>query len=74
MLRDDLAGRVAAFDDTAASEAAKLDARRRRAGRSIDFRDTQIAGIALARRAGIATGNVRHFEDLGLSVVNPWEQ
>ncbi len=74
MLRDDLGGRVAAFDGSAAEEAAKLASRRQRAGRSVDFRDTQIAGIALARRADVATGNVRHFEGLGLSVINPWEQ
>ena len=73
MLSDDLAGRVAAFDGTAAAEAAKLAARRQRIGRSVDFRDTQIAGIALARRADVATGNVRHFEGLGLSIINPWE-
>jgi predicted nucleic acid-binding protein len=74
MLRDDLGGRVAAFDGSAAEEAAKLANRRLRAGRSVDFRDTQIFGIALARRADVATGNVRHFEGLGLSVINPWEQ
>ena len=73
MLGDDLAGRVAAFDGTAAEEAAKLAARRQRIGQSVDFRDTQIAGIALARRADLATGNVRHFEGLGLSIVNSWE-
>jgi hypothetical protein len=56
-----------------AAEAAKLAARRQRIGRSVDFRDTQIAGIALARRADVATGNVRHFEGLGLSIINPWE-
>jgi len=31
-----------------------------------------IAGIALARRAAIATRNVRHFADLGVSVIDPW--
>jgi len=73
MLSDDLASRVAAFDGTAAAEAAKLAAWRQPIGRSVDFRDTQIAGIALARRADVATGNVRHFEGLGLSIINPWE-
>jgi toxin FitB len=73
MLRDDLGGRIAAFDDVAAREAAALAARRQRGGRVVDLRDTQIAGIALARRADIATGNVRHFDGLDVSVVNPWE-
>ena len=31
-----------------------------------------IAGIALARRAAIATRNVRHFADLDVSVIDPW--
>jgi predicted nucleic acid-binding protein len=37
-----------------------------------DIRDTQIAGIALARRATIATRNLRHFSDLKVPVVDPW--
>jgi hypothetical protein len=32
-----------------------------------------IAGIALARRATLATRNVKHFVDRGLEVVNPWD-
>jgi hypothetical protein len=72
MLRDDLAERIAPFDSAAAEEAAKLAARRQRRGRPVDLRDTQIAGIALARRASLATRNVRHFDGLSVTVVNPW--
>ena len=72
MLRDDLRDRVAAFDTAAARESAILAARRQRRGRPVDLRDTQIAGIALARRASVATGNVRHFDGLDLKVLNPW--
>jgi predicted nucleic acid-binding protein len=36
------------------------------------MRDTQIAGIVLARRATLATQNVRHFVDLKISIVDPW--
>lgn len=72
LLRDDLQGRVLAFDSDAALESAALAARRQRAGRPVDMRDTQIAGIALARRATLATRNVRHFDDLEVTVVNPW--
>jgi predicted nucleic acid-binding protein len=32
-----------------------------------------IAGIALARRAALATRNAKHFDDAGLDLVNPWE-
>lgn len=74
MLRDDLSGRIAAFDSAAADEAAALAARRQRRGRPVDLRDTQIAGIALARRASLATRNVRHFDGLNVNVVNPWAE
>ena len=72
MLGDDLNGRIAAFDAAAAAEAAELAARRQRRGRPVELRDTLIAGIALARRAAVATGNVRHFDGLNVNVVNPW--
>ena len=68
-----LSGRIAAFDLTSAEFAADIAAKRRAAGRTGEFRDTQIAGIALARRASIATRNVRHFEDVGVPILNPWD-
>ena len=72
MRDDDLSGRIAAFVAAAAEEAAHLAARRQRRGRPVELRDTQIAGIALARRATVATGNVRHFDGLTVNVVSPW--
>jgi predicted nucleic acid-binding protein len=73
LLEEDLENRVLDFDSTAATEAAALAAARQKAGRPVDMRDTQIAGIALARRATLATRNVRHFQDLRVSVIDPWE-
>jgi predicted nucleic acid-binding protein len=73
LLAEDLENRVLDFDATAATEAAVLAASRQRAGRPIDIRDTQIAGIALARRATLATRNVRHFQDLSINVIDPWD-
>jgi hypothetical protein len=72
LLRRDLAGRIAHFDGPAASAAAGLAARRRLEGRSVDFRDTQIAGVALARGARVATRNIRHFSDLDPKPIDPW--
>lgn len=72
LLEDDLENRVLDFDAAAAAEAATLAADRQRAGRPVDIRDTQIAGIALARHAVVATRNVRHFSDLKVPVVDPW--
>lgn len=72
LLDEDLENRVLDFDASAATEAAALAADRQRRGRPVDIRDTQIAGIALARRASVATRNVRHFADLKVPVVDPW--
>jgi toxin FitB len=72
ILRQDFENRVLSFDVEAAAQAAMLAASRQRAGRMVDMRDTQIAGIAQARRATIATRNVRHFEGLDVPVVTPW--
>jgi predicted nucleic acid-binding protein len=73
VLREDLEGRVLEFDEASAERAAVLASERQRAGRAVDFRDTQIAGIALARNGTLATRNTKHFEDLSVPVVNPWD-
>ena len=72
LLHDDLQNRVLLFDTIAAAHAAQLAADRRVRGRPVDMRDTFIAGIALARRATLATRNIRHFDDLSVPIVNPW--
>jgi len=72
LLEEDLENRVVDFDLAAATSAASLAADRQRAGRLVDVRDTQIAGIALSRHATLATRNVRHFTDLNVPVVDPW--
>jgi len=73
LLTDDLQNRVLQFDTHAATQAANLAASRKARGHPVDMRDTFIAGIALARRATLATGNTRHFDDISVPVVNPWE-
>ena len=72
LLAEDLDKRVLAFDTEAAAQAAALAAQRQLAGRPVDIRDTQIAGIAQSRRATVATRNLKHFEGLSVPVVNPW--
>lgn len=74
LLQDDLQNRVLPFDANAATHAAQLAADRKARGRPVDMRDTFIAGIALARRATLATRNVRHFDDLSVPIVNPWAE
>ncbi len=70
---EDLEGRALDFDRPAAEAAAQLAAGRQRKGQTIDMRDTQIAGIAIARRAALATRKIRHFSDVPIDVINPWD-
>lgn len=72
VINEDLDNRVLPFDSAAANAAGSLVARRQRAGKSVEIRDAQIAGIALARKATVATGNIRHFKDLGVRLVDPF--
>ncbi len=72
LLREDLGGRIAPVDRAAAEAAGQLAARREAAGRPVDVRDTLIAGIALNRRALVASRNVKHYDDLETGVIDPW--
>ncbi len=71
-LAEDLGDRVLAFDEDAARHAAALAARARRSGGPVEIRDVQIAGIAAARRASLATRNSKHFEAFGTKLIDPW--
>ncbi|MGO9899419.1 MAG: type II toxin-antitoxin system VapC family toxin [Solirubrobacteraceae bacterium] len=74
LLNDELDGRVQSFDRTAALEAGAIAAARQRTGLMMEVRDAEIAGIAVARRATLATRNIRHFSDLGVELVDPWAE
>src|SRR5436305_379835 len=67
-IQEKLEDRVLPFDQAAAEEAAILMATRQHSGRTVELRDTMIAGIALAQRATLATRNIRHFDDLTVPV------
>ncbi|HEV2562719.1 MAG TPA: type II toxin-antitoxin system VapC family toxin [Rhizomicrobium sp.] len=73
VLSEDLEGRVLDFDQVAAEHAGTISARRRSAGRPIEVRDAQIAGIATARGAILATRNTRDFHGLDIEIVSPWD-
>lgn len=73
MLKSMIEGRIASFDTEAGVQAAELMAQRKRKGRPAEVRDTMIAGVVLANRAALATRNTQHFEDLPVTVINPWE-
>jgi predicted nucleic acid-binding protein len=72
VIEQDFEGRIVGFDEDTAQAAARFAAERRRLGRTIETRNVQIAGIAAARRAALATRNVRHFDGLGLELIDPW--
>ena len=73
MLKAGFANRVLPFDSGAARAYAQIAAARRRGGRPIAQADCQIAAIAQARGMAVATRNVRHFEDMGIEILNPWD-
>ena len=71
ILAEEFEERLLPFDGAAAEAAAALWARRRRVGRPVELRDTQIAGIVVVHRARLATFNGRHFSDLDVEVIHP---
>jgi predicted nucleic acid-binding protein len=72
ILREDFAGRILPFDSDAALSYAIIAAARRTAGRPIAQADCQIAAIARARGAVVATRNTSDFEGCGVDQINPW--
>ncbi|MEO1302790.1 MAG: type II toxin-antitoxin system VapC family toxin, partial [Myxococcota bacterium] len=66
ILRDDFRDRILPFDTSAAKHYADIAAKRRSAGQPISQFDCQIAAIARAHRAELATRNVRDFDGCGI--------
>ncbi|MDZ4850701.1 MAG: hypothetical protein SGI77_15550 [Pirellulaceae bacterium] len=74
MIDEELQGHVLDFDQVAAERAGQISAELHAVGRRVEIRDVQIAGIVAARHATLATRNVKHFADTGISIVDPWEK
>lgn len=72
-LDTDFGARILDFDRTAAEASANISSQLHNAGRPIDIRDVQIAGIVAARRGTLATRNSKHFRNTGVKLVDPWE-
>ena len=66
-------GRILAFDEKAAAAFSSISSTRRKQGKPISQFDAQIAAIARAHDATLATRNTDDFEGCGVRVVNPWE-
>ncbi len=73
MIAEDFADRVLPFDSPAARTYAEIASVRRTAGRPITEADCQIAAIAKAAGAPVATRNVKDFDGCGVDVINPWD-
>ena len=71
-VEQDYAGRILSFDLEAAAAYAEIAARCEAKGRPIDMADAQIAAICWVHDAQLATRNTKHFEGLGLKLINPW--
>ena len=64
--------RVLDFDRASARASARIAGRLRASGRQGELGDLQIAGIVATRKAFLATRNTRHFDGIGLSLIDPW--
>jgi toxin FitB len=66
----DLINRCDAGEQTI--EFAELFATSKKLGRPIDFADCAIAACAMQNHFALATRNTKHFEGLGIELMNPW--
>jgi predicted nucleic acid-binding protein len=71
--KDQLKGRIHAFDSACADLYGDIMGRAHLAGRPMQPLDGMIAAIALRHGAALATRNTKHFEGLGLRLMNPFE-
>jgi predicted nucleic acid-binding protein len=72
LLEEDFRDRVLPFDRAAARAYATIAAARRAAGHPISQFDCQIAAIARAHEATVATRNTSDYEGCGVELVDPW--
>lgn len=68
---EDFAGSILPFDADAAVHYAEIAAESEARGRVVEMADAQIAAIGRLHDAVVATRNTRHFESLGVDLVDP---
>jgi predicted nucleic acid-binding protein len=66
------AGKFVDFDLPAAKLHGALAGEAARVGRTLAPSDSLIASIALTRGLAVATRNRKHFEPVGVNVIDPW--
>jgi predicted nucleic acid-binding protein len=67
------AGRILPVTQEIANRWGELSGQRQIAGRPLGMADGIIAATALEHGLTLATRNVRDYEDLGVTILNPWE-
>lgn len=72
MFNDEFSDRILPFGSDAARSYARIAATRQRSGRPISHFDAQIAAIAHAAGAMVATRNVKDFDLCGIEILDPW--
>ena len=68
------AGRILPMSQTIAERWGVLEGQRQLMGRPLHVPDAQIAATALEHSLTLVTRNVRDFEGIGVTVLNPWSQ
>jgi len=66
-------GRILPMTYEIAERWGTIDAARQRLGRPLSIPDGQIAATALEHGLTLVTRNVKDFEDMGLTILNPWD-
>jgi toxin FitB len=72
ILGDHFAGRILPFGVEAALAYGVIVGPKLRSPQPIETLDYQIAAIARVHGATLATRNVRHFQDCGIELIDPW--
>jgi predicted nucleic acid-binding protein len=65
-------GRILPVTRSIAERWGILEAERQVAGRPLNAADGMIAATALEHDITVVTRNTKHFEDLGVALINPW--
>ena len=70
---DFIVHQVLAMNHVAAARGGQLRAELVAQGFNHDICDLFIASIAIVHNATVVTRNIRHFNNMSLSIINPWE-
>ena len=73
IVHEDFVGRILTYDIEAALLYGQLLAAAHASGRQPTVGDAQIAAVARREGMAVATRNVRDYEPLGVTVVDPWQ-